>query len=248
MKKSLVDRNFLSFRTLALGQKAFESGASVHQQEVQSLPPKPLSRAAAPQPGAFLFAAVAMVLFFLQGCAPLIVGAGLGAGAIVGGAASEERGMGGALTDTEIRTRINLSWYQYNRTMHGKLTLTVREGRALVAGTLSDEQEHLEAIKLTWQAKGVKEVIDQIKVTGSEETLGEVARDSWITTKLKSKLVFDGYVASRNYTIVTVGGVVYVMGVAQNQEELNRVTDHARHITGVVKVVSYVRLKDEPQG
>ena len=188
-----------------------------------------------------------LCLVLLQGCAPLIVGAGLGAGAVVGGAASEERGMGGALTDAEIRTRINVSWYQHNRDMHGKLSLTVREGRALVAGLLKDEQEHLDAIRLTWQSKGVKEVIDQIKVTGAGETLGDVTRDSWITTKLKSQLVFDGQVASRNYTIVTVGAVVYVMGVAKNQAELNRVTDHARHIAGVRKVVSYARLKDEPQ-
>jgi osmotically-inducible protein OsmY len=84
-------------------------------------------------------------------------------------------------------------------------------------------------------------------VSGASETLGDVTRDSWITTKLKSKLVFDGNVASRNYTIVTVGAVVYVMGVAQNQGELNAVIDHARHVAGVRKVVSYVRLKDEPQ-
>ena len=183
-------------------------------------------------------------LFLLQGCAPLIIGAGVGAGtAIV--AATEERGMGGALTDTEIRTHVSAAWYRHSVDMHGKLALTVREGRVLMAGTLPTEQLHLDAVRLAWEAKGVKEVIDQVTITGEKETLGDVTRDSWISTKLKSKLVLDGDIASRNYTVVTVGAVVYIMGVAQTQAELNRVTEHARHIGGVKKVVSYARIKGE---
>ncbi len=191
----------------------------------------------------------ALIVFLLlciniiTGCAPVIIGGGA---AVVGGAVAEERGMGGALTDTEIRTRINLTWYQHNREMHGKLGLTVHEGRVLIAGTVATEQMHLDAVRLAWQAKGVKEVIDQITVMGRGETLGDVTRDSWITTKLKSNLLFDGQVASRNYTLVTVSSIVYIMGVAQSQAELLRITDHARRIKGVRKVISYARVKGDP--
>jgi len=43
-----------------------------------------------------------------------------------------------------------------------------------------------------------------------------------------------------------VQGVVYLMGVAQNQAELNRVIETARTISGVKQVVSYVKLAGEP--
>ena len=35
------------------------------------------------------------------------------------------------------------------------------------------------------------------------------------------------------------------MGIAQNQEELNEVTEVVRHIDGVKKVISYVHSRDD---
>jgi hypothetical protein len=47
-----------------------------------------------------------------------------------------------------------------------------------------------------------------------------------------------------NYNVDCVGGTIYLMGVAQNKAELQRVIDHARDIPYVRQVVSYVRIKD----
>jgi len=52
-------------------------------------------------------------------------------------------------------------------------------------------------------------------------------------------------VQSINYTVDTVDHVVYLMGVAQDETELNRTIDHARRTKGVSNVVSYVRLRGE---
>ncbi|MEK9645333.1 MAG: BON domain-containing protein, partial [Alphaproteobacteria bacterium] len=69
------------------------------------------------------------------------------------------------------------------------------------------------------------------------------ARDTIISTELKTKLLFDSKVSSINYSIETVDGVVYLIGIAQNREELNRVTNYARNLGYVKKVVSYVTIK-----
>jgi osmotically-inducible protein OsmY len=181
----------------------------------------------------------------LSGCAPIVVGAAAGAGAMIGSTATEERGMGVALTDTEIRAAIGQLWYTHNREMYSKLSLTVREGRVLILGSLPNDQMHLDAVRLAWKAKGVKEVIDEIRVTPQKDHIGDYTRDAWITTKLKSQMLFDKNIASRNYNIKTVGAVVYIMGIAQHQQELNRVTDLARNLSGVVKVISYARFVNE---
>ncbi|MBN9564734.1 MAG: BON domain-containing protein [Alphaproteobacteria bacterium] len=181
----------------------------------------------------------------LNGCAPIVVGAAAGAGALIGSTAAEERGVGVTITDTEIRTHIGQLWYNHNRDMYSKLSITVREGRVLLMGSLPNDQMHLDAVRLAWQAKSVKEVMDEIRVNPKEGEIGDYTRDAWITTKLKSQMLFDKNIASRNYNIKTVGAVVYIMGIAQNQRELNMVTDYARNITGVVRVVSYARLMNE---
>jgi hypothetical protein len=53
-------------------------------------------------------------------------------------------------------------------------------------------------------------------------------------------------VQSINYTVETVGGTVYLMGIGQNQHELDRAINHARTTKYVKNVVSYVRLRGEP--
>ena len=100
-----------------------------------------------------------------------------------------------------------------------------------------------EAVRLAWQAEGVKEVINEIQIADSD--LGDFASDTWISTNLKSKLLFDSKIASINYSVETVRGVVYLIGVAQSQEELDRVTNHARSLEYVKKVVSYVKIKPQ---
>jgi osmotically-inducible protein OsmY len=74
----------------------------------------------------------------------------------------------------------------------------------------------------------------------------DFAKDTWITTQLRTKILTDTEIFDINYTVETVNGVVYLLGIAKTQEELDRVTDHARNINGVVKVVSHVRLKEDP--
>ena len=52
---------------------------------------------------------------------------------------------------------------------------------------------------------------------------------------------------SLNYTIETINGSVYIMGIAQSRDELDLVVNHARTISHVRNVVSHVVLKDDPK-
>ena len=178
----------------------------------------------------------------LSGC----VGLAIGGAASVGVAASEERGLGGALTDTRIRADINGKWLNASMDMLQKVDLSVNEGRVLLTGTVPTAEMRVDAVKLVWQVDGVREVIDEIKVGTEGGGVGEYSRDVWISTQLRSDILFDRDIQSVNYSIETVDGTVYLMGVAQNQGELSRVTNYARNLKYVKRVVSYVRIKDQP--
>ena len=89
------------------------------------------------------------------------------------------------------------------------------------------------------------EVINEIKVTKSE-SVGEYLHDVWLAQTLRNDLLFDSRVRSINYNVDCVAGTIYLMGVAQNQAELQRVIDHARDISYVRNVISFVRLKNDP--
>jgi osmotically-inducible protein OsmY len=188
-------------------------------------------------PAALLLAAAG-----LQGC----VAAAVGAGATAGVAATEERGIKGAVNDTAIRAEINHYWLQKDESLFANCNLQVQEGRVLVSGAVKDADTRAEAIQLAWKAKGVREVINEIEVT-NEGGIGHYARDTAIVTELRSKLLFAKDIQSVNYSIESVNGTVYMLGVAQNQVELDKALNIARNVNYVRRVVSHVLLKDDPR-
>ncbi len=183
-----------------------------------------------------------VALGMTTGCTPL--GIAVGAGATVGTAASREGGIGQTWTDTRIQAYINDAWFRHDTDMFRKLDLTVREGRVLITGQVQKPENRVDAVRLAWQAPGVRQVINEIRVENSDGISG-YARDSWISTQLRTKMIFDREIQSINYSFDCVGATVYLMGVARDQEELDRVISHARGIAYVKEVVSYVRLRTE---
>jgi osmotically-inducible protein OsmY len=179
----------------------------------------------------------------LAGCSP--AGVAVGAGATAGVAAMQERGISGALSDTRIRIQINDKWLQADEKMYRKVSLQVQEGRVLLTGQLPSEEMRLQAVRLAWQADGVQEVINEIEI--GDSSVGDLATDTWISTQLKTDLLLDREVYSINYSIETSNGVVYLLGVARSQAELDRVIDYARNLANVRRVVSYVRVMDEAE-
>jgi osmotically-inducible protein OsmY len=169
----------------------------------------------------------------------------LGAGATAATAASEERGLGQAVDDSRIGLAVQAKFLASDAGMLAKVDVEVHEARVLLAGKVENRELRIEAIRLAWQVDGVAEVINEVQLAEPEDT-GEYLNDLWVAQELRTKILFDSQIRSINYNIDCVTGTIYLMGVAQDQTELQRVIDHARDISYVRHVVSYVRLKNEP--
>ena len=177
----------------------------------------------------------------LQGCAgPGVVAGGA---ATVGVTVAQERSPGAAVDDLIITTAVSHYLFRKDIELFRAVNVEVVEGRVLLLGGVKDPDDRVEAVRLAWQAEGVKEVINEIQVT-DRGGLVDYARDTWISAQLTTKLLLDKAIKAINYNIETVNGVVYMIGIAQDQAELERATNHARTIKHVRKVISHVRLKD----
>jgi len=194
-----------------------------------------------------LFNQTKMVIAILIGIAPLLGGcfsAAVGTGAWIATATSEERGLKSSASDLAIRTRITGLWIDQNEALLTRVDIAISEGRVLLTGRVPNQQQRLDAVRLTWRASGVKEVINEIQVSETEGVSG-FARDTWISAQLKTSLALDEKVNSINYSIDTVGGTVYLMGIAVSHSELARVRNHARQIKYVRRIVNYVVMKTD---
>ncbi len=178
------------------------------------------------------------------GCTP--TGAAIGAGASAGLAGAQERGFRRTVSDSVLTVEIKELWFRTNFDMFSKVDATVVEGRALLTGMVPNPDMRVEAVRLAWQVDGLREVINEIEVA-DRAGLFDGARDFWISTQLRAAITFDRDISAINYSIDTVNGVVYLMGVARDQSELDRVTNHARNLSYVRRVMSYVTLRDDPK-
>lgn len=175
----------------------------------------------------------------LSGCAGAVIG-----GAAVGGtAAYQERGIGGVARDTELEASIVKKWFELDHALVTRVSAEVYDGRALITGAVTSRQAAADAIRLAWTVPGLRDVINEIQEV-ADTSVVDTARDTWISTRLRTALTFDEKIYAINYAIETVNGVVYLIGIAQNQDEIARVVAHANGLEYVRKVVSHVRVKE----
>ena len=167
---------------------------------------------------------------------------GILAGAAMAGlAVAQERSIGTVIDDTAIELQIQHYLLQASDDLFIRVGVEVHEGRVLLTGIVPTPDDRVEAVRQAWQAKGVLEVINEVQVT-NRAGITDYLRDVKITSQLRFKMLRDRDISDVNYTVETVNGIVYLMGIARSRAELDKVTTHARNIAGVQKVISHVRL------
>ncbi len=178
----------------------------------------------------------------LSGCGGVIIGGA----ATVGVAAAQERSVGAAVDDATIEFRVKDRLLERSDKLFTRVGVDSVEGRVLLSGSVDSPDDRVEVARLTWQIEGVKEVYNEVEVR-NRAGLVDYFKDVRIANELRLKMLTDKDISAINFSVETVNAVVYVMGIAQNQAELEKVTGHASNIKGVNRVVSYVVLKDDPR-
>ena len=186
----------------------------------------------------FILCAVFAASVFLNSCSGLV-----GVGTALGVAAVQERSVKGRAIDLQIEALILKDFLARGLKMTTAIGVEVYDGRVLLTGLTKDTNVSDEAVRIAWKTRGVKKVINEIKLEKAS-TIADFAHDTWITTKLKSRMTFDKNILAINYLVETVNRSVYLLGVAQDAEELKRVVGHASLIDRVREVVyDHVRIK-----
>jgi len=147
----------------------------------------------------FTFAIASTLLLSpcLGGCAVAVVG-GLAAAGGAGYEAAQERGVNGTFDDMNVQSRIN---NQLNN-QYGNITSTVYQGKVLLTGSSPTPEAKNQAEQIASRSQGVSAVYNEIQIAPTEDPW-QTAKDSWITSRVRSDLMFDGDVRSGNYTIET---------------------------------------------
>ena len=190
-----------------------------------------------------LVMAIAMLVLgglLFSGCAPAVIGVGTAAVA----ASSTEKGLSTSVADGLIFTKIQDNFLQTDASLPALVDVTVNDGAVLLTGKVKTPEEKVLATKLTWEVRGVREVVNEIQVI-DKSSIKDIAKDLAASAQLRGKLIADNSVSSLNFSIDVVNGTVYLSGVAADAEEMNRVVSHARELRFAQQVVNYITLRTD---
>ena len=190
-----------------------------------------------------LVMAIAMLVLgglLFSGCAPAVIGVGTAAVA----ASSTEKGLSTSVADGLIFTKIQDNFLQTDASLPTVVDVTVNDGAVLLTGKVKTPEEKVLATKLTWEVRGVREVVNEIQVI-DKSSIKDIAKDLAASAQLRGKLIADNSLSSLNFSIDVVNGTVYLSGVAADAEQMNRVVSHARELRFAQQVVNYITLRTD---
>lgn len=108
-------------------------------------------------------------------------------------------------------------------------------GVLLLAGQVESAELKRKAEEIARNLDKVRKVHNELQVGGPTSMVAR-ANDSWLTTKVKSKMLADAEVAARKIKVVTENGTVYLMGMLP-RSEADAAVEAARGVYGVQKIV-----------
>ena len=182
-------------------------------------------------------------LTLLPGCAGLV----LGGSGVAGMAVAQERPLERGARDIAIASELRSQYLEIPfNDLFFSVSVLVVEGRILLTGTVETRDLRTIAVELAKQTEGAVEVLNEIKL-GPAYAATERLNDTWISTEIRARLVVALGSGQIDFWTTTHDGIVYLVGIAENQAETQQVTDVARNVKGVKKVVSYIILRDDPR-
>ena len=176
----------------------------------------------------------------LSGCATAVLGVGTAAVA----ASTTEKGLTTSVNDAAIVTKIKDRFIQSNFSLVTAADVSVNEGSVLMTGKVKTPEEKVQATRIAWEIKGVREVVNELQVSDTS-SLKDLAKDLAASATLRGKLIADTDISSLNFNIDVVNGTIYLSGIAADAAEMNRVVAHAQEVRFTRKVVNYIMLSTD---
>jgi hyperosmotically inducible protein len=158
-----------------------------------------------------------------------------------------ERSFGDAIEDASITAAVK-SKLVWSKSTDGMTTnVDTKFGRVTLRGSAQSAAERDLAGRLARNTQGVIAVDNQIKVNALKPSVAESSKqmaneagtdisDSWITTKVKSTLLYTSNVAGSAIDVTTNKGVVSLSGKVNNGAEQALAIELAQNVRGVKSV------------
>ena len=178
---------------------------------------------------------ILLAAFTISGCAVTTAGVKKG----------DERNFARSVDDLSAGRAIKARLSRAHDFTLKKVDVEVAEGIVVLTGSVPTEKDRIEAERIAWSGPKIVQVGNEI-LLNSETGLVRSSKDTFLGAAVRSRLIADKSVKARNVNIETHNGIVYLMGVARDKSELERMAYIASTTDGTKEVISYVKIHGQP--
>lgn len=175
----------------------------------------------------------------LQAC---VTTALVGTAAVATTVATDPRTTGTQIDDETLEIRVSSALNKDEEIKQAAhINVVSYDSKILLVGQVPNESLKETAKNLASGVEGVTDIYNEIRV-GEKISFGQVSQDTWITTRIKSKLLVNANVKATDVKVVTENGEVFLMGKV-TATQANAAAEDARYVGGVskvIKVFSYI--------
>jgi osmotically-inducible protein OsmY len=172
-------------------------------------------------------------LALLAGCVPVMIAGAAGGAAMV---ATDRRSAGAQVDDEAIELKMNTqATSEFGERIH--LNVTSYNGIVLLTGEVPDQDTLKKVGTLAKNIEKVRVVHNEM-VVGPNSDFSARSNDTYITSKVKTRMLEANKFPPNVVKVVTERGVVYMMGIV-SKEEGDAAAEIAATTAGVARVVKF---------
>ena len=184
---------------------------------------------------------ISLIFLVFTGCVGVSSTGIFGTGVSI---AVDPRSLGTQIDDTVMQKNILARLALRDKTYLISVNTKVLDGRIFLTGKVNDPEEKLQITKLAWETKGARSVRNDIKIK-EDFNFQQSAKDLLITSQLRSALIFNKKIKSRNYQIDTYKKKIFIYGISLTEDERQEVINEAKEILDVEDVIASIILLED---
>lgn len=154
----------------------------------------------------------------------------------------DDRSFQDDLKDFQIAMSLREDFIKIDPKLGLDISPDVFEGGVLLTGALPNIELIQQILEKTWRTPDVKTVYNYIRID-EPPSLEIVNTDAAVSGAIRTQLTFTRGISSSNYKLIMENGTLYIMGIAENKIELDRVLSVIKDTAGVNKIVNLTRLQ-----
>ena len=151
------------------------------------------------------------------------------------------RSLGSYLDDEIIETKALVNIRKTDPALQSaRITVTSHNGIVLLTGNTPSQRLSQIAAEVANEIKKVRKVHNELMV-GTDVSMLARSNDTWISTKVKSRLSLDDSLDASKIKVVTENGIVYLMGLVSKAESdtAAKIVSETSGVQKVVRVFEY---------